>query len=203
MAEEFPAVETTSSGRVLEIPTRGRTPNVNDDVFISVDDTVEKIKELLAERVVFIRAAVASGKTTLAQYLVNELPNEFVEVEDGSSAQEWYEEFIRVSGRNDLGGARSKIKAREALREIGRQGKTIVIDEAHFLFDFPEVVKVLIKDMEKAGKPRILLSPPPRLGITMAWKQRRHPKSQKSTCGIHRFLMEALLLNYSTMRGCI
>ena len=156
MAEEFPAVETTSSGRVLEIPTRGRTPNVNDDVFISVDGTVEKIKELLAERVVFIRAAVASGKTTLAQYLVNELPNEFVEVEDGSSAEEWYEEFVRVSGRNDLGGAPSKIKAREALREIGRQGKTIVIDEAHLLFNFPQVVKVLIRDMEKAGKPKIL-----------------------------------------------
>ena len=79
MGDEHPDILQTTSSRSLRIPTLGRVPNVEDDVFISVEGTVEKLKVLLEKfRVVFVRAGVASGKTTLAQYMVEELGDELI-----------------------------------------------------------------------------------------------------------------------------
>ena len=52
------------------IPEAGDTAIDATDVFIPLDKTIQKLDELLEEkRVVFIRAGVASGKSTLAEHL--------------------------------------------------------------------------------------------------------------------------------------
>ena len=159
MGDEHPDILQTTSSRSLRIPTLGRVPNIEDDVFISVEGTVEKLKVLLEKfRVVFVRAGVASGKTTLAQYMVEELGNEFVEVEYAGTTKGWYGQFVRASGRTELLQEDDLVvSTREALRDIGRQGKTIVIDEAHILFSYPDVIRLVIKETEKRNGPKILL----------------------------------------------
>ena len=159
MGDEHPDVQqTTSSRRSRRIPTVGRVPNVEDNVFISVEETVKKIKVLLEKyRVVFVRAGVASGKTTLAQYMVKELRNEFVEVEYAGTTDGWYEQFVQASGRTDLlQEGDLVVRTRKALRDIGKQGKTIVIDEAHILFSFPDVIRLVVKETETRNGPKIL-----------------------------------------------
>jgi hypothetical protein len=159
MGDEHPDILQTTSSRSLRIPTVGRVPNIEEDVFISVEGTVEKIKVLLEKyRVVFVRAGVASGKTTLAQYMVEELRDEFVEVEYASTTEGWYGQLVRASGRTDLRQEDDPVvRTREALRDIGKQGKAIVIDEAHILFSFPDVIRLVVKETEKRNGPKILL----------------------------------------------
>jgi predicted pyridoxine 5'-phosphate oxidase superfamily flavin-nucleotide-binding protein len=156
-------IETTSSSRpTLRIPTR-EVAEVDNDVFIPVDGTVQKVKELLAEDdVVFIRAGVASGKTTLARYMLETLKEEFVEVEASTDDDGWYFHIIEASGITNLPnmGKNPHNDAVKALKAIGRQGKTIVIDEAHSLFSYPNVTNMIVNqtaNWSRQERPKVLL----------------------------------------------
>lgn len=104
MEGDNPGIETASSTSRprLRIPTRA-VAVVDNDVFIPVDGTVQKVKEMLAgDDLVFIRAGVASGKSTLARYMVEKLKEEFVEVEASTDDDGWYFNIIEASGMQRL-----------------------------------------------------------------------------------------------------
>lgn len=147
-------LQLSPSGRLL-IPT-AQPAAAGEDVFISLDETVVKVNHLLdeamkaKERVVFIRAPVASGKTTLANYLTSMHSDKFVAVFAATSDDMWYQHVIDASGENLPLSA-----VRKALIAIASQGKTIVIDEAHLLFAHPNVLFHFIKSCTASAKPFI------------------------------------------------
>lgn len=100
---------------------------------------------LAKDDVVFVRAGVASGKTTLARYMLEKLKEEFVEVEASTEDDGWYFHILEASGITNLPnmGKNAYNDAIKALKAIGRQGKTIVIDEAHCLFSYPNVTNMI------------------------------------------------------------
>lgn len=153
-----PGLSLSPSGRELIIPT-ARPAREGEDVFVSLSETVAKLNELIAEataendRIVFIRAPVSAGKTTLANYLTTKHSDEFVRVVSATSEDMWYQHVIDASGEN-----LPILEFRKALMAIARQGKTIVIDEAHLLFPHPNVVYNFFKNMEDTNlAPRFLL----------------------------------------------
>lgn len=65
----------------------------------------------------------------------------------------WYEHVIDASGEN-----LQVHQVRKPLMAIARQGKTIVIDEAHLMFSYPNVVFNFFKNMKDTNlAPRFLL----------------------------------------------
>ena len=63
------------------IPKAGDTAIDDTDVFIPLDKTIQKLEELLEEeRVVFIRAGVATGKSTLAGHLGRTQSSKYLQV---------------------------------------------------------------------------------------------------------------------------
>ena len=63
------------------IPKAGYTAIDDTDVFIPLDKTIQKLEELLEEeRVVFIRAGVATGKSTLAEHLGRTQSSKYLQV---------------------------------------------------------------------------------------------------------------------------
>jgi hypothetical protein len=171
--------------RELIIPTANPAKE-GEDVFISLSETVAKLKEVIAQataekdRIVFIRAPVAAGKTTLANYLTTKHSDEFLKVASATSEDMWYEHVIDASGE-DL----QLHQVRKALMAIARQGKTIVIDEAHLMFPHPNVVFNFFKNMEDTNlAPRFLLFPlPAPPGTAKVEKLERPTKSNESTSG--------------------
>ena len=154
--ESPPGITTTASGRQLKLPV-GRLAQPDEDVFVSLSNTVEKLETLMADagqkggRIVFIRAPVGSGKSTLVDYLAEKQSDRFVKVKTGVSDEMWFKHTIIASGRTDLGDA----DVSTALEAIAKTGKTILIDEAHVLFAYPKVVFLLFKsseDMKPAPK---------------------------------------------------
>ena len=88
------------------------------DVFIPLNKTVAALRALIAqaedegENVVFIRAPVASGKTTLANYLRKKHSDKFVYVDFATSEDQWYQHVIDASGEENL----SFLQVRKALK---------------------------------------------------------------------------------------
>ena len=153
--------DTKSSNVSRNIITES-PPDPGVDVFIDVGSSVEKLRTLLSKPgsyITFIRAPVASGKTTLAKFLIKYQHDEFVFAKFRNSAEEWYREFVRASGTSvPIGHFCTQTDAAMALIEIGKQRKTIVIDEAHTLFAFKDVVTLITKGMEmQETRPKILL----------------------------------------------
>lgn len=137
---------------------RGKPADSDEDVFIPLEDTVAKIKQLINRKdrhhIKFIRAPVAAGKSTLVKYLIDQHSEHFVMVEIATNEKQWYRNIIAASGRQDLGSD----QVSDALKEIQQKGKTIVIDEAHCLFAHPNLLTLITKTLEQwKNPPRILL----------------------------------------------
>ena len=94
-----PDIFHSSSGRELIIPTDSPATE-GEDVFISLDETVAKLKELIKQattkknRIIFIRAPVAAGKTTLANYLTTKHSDKFVKVASADTKDMLYQHVI-------------------------------------------------------------------------------------------------------------
>ena len=77
----LPQMQTETGGARDEkrnIPKAGDTASDRTDVFIPLNQTIQKLEELLEEeRVVFIRAGVASGKSTLAEHLARKQSSKY------------------------------------------------------------------------------------------------------------------------------
>ena len=75
-------VETGGArGEKRNIPKAGKLANKVTDVFVPLEETIQKLEELLEEeRVVFIRAGVATGKSTLARHLSTTQSSKYLQV---------------------------------------------------------------------------------------------------------------------------
>ena len=128
----------TSGSRA--IPDTTEIATEADYVFIPLDETVSKIKELVKRQgqFTFIRAAVAAGKTTVAEYITTKFPDEFVAVESGGDVEYvWCANLYRAAygveiDTDDVGVALSR--SRGAAKKCFDENKTLVVDEAHNLF---------------------------------------------------------------------
>mmetsp|Transcript_14808 Transcript_14808/g.33613 ORF Transcript_14808/g.33613 Transcript_14808/m.33613 type:complete len:616 (+) Transcript_14808:106-1953(+) len=158
MTDNIPAIPLSPSGRQLNIPLANPAEEERD-VFIPLNKTVAALKALIAqarddgENVVFIRAPVASGKTTLANYLRKKHSDKFVYVDFATSQDQWYQHVIDASGEENL----SFLQVRNALKKIAQQEKVIVIDEAHLIFGYPGVVSTFFKRVAADSAPMFLL----------------------------------------------
>lgn len=142
-----PAVQKTTSGRDLFLPV-DRPARPDTDVFVNLSETVAELKAEIAEidasgerMILFVRAPVASGKTTLVEHLTTEHSSKFVKVTHATSEQDWYANVVEASGLPP------DTRCKTALEEIAKQGKTVVIDEAHTLFAHPNVVDAFFKQL--------------------------------------------------------
>ncbi|CAE7300082.1 unnamed protein product [Symbiodinium sp. CCMP2592] len=111
------------------------------DVFIPLDGTVQILEQTLEDkRVVFLRAGVASGKSTLAQYLCTKQPNKYLQVHaplhTDLTFENWLREFRKAVGAEDI---------MEAIKSIYEQDQVLVFDECHLLFACPKFYEMLTK----------------------------------------------------------
>ncbi|CAK9012725.1 unnamed protein product [Durusdinium trenchii] len=100
-------IQGVRSGK-REIPKAKEPAILETDVFIALDKTVQKLETLLQEeRVVFLRAGVASGKSTLAQYLCREQPSKYLQVCPPAPGKEtdaecWYKALLQAVSPADV-----------------------------------------------------------------------------------------------------
>lgn len=141
-----------SSTREKELAL-GNPADAENNVFISLENTVEQVRRLVAMRyqgtATFIRAPVAAGKSTLASYLAHQFPNDFVKISVNpiDAAEQIRDKIIQAADDAET--------LDEALKELNSKGKTLIFDEAHILFAFPDLVTAIFKDPEPF-KPNIL-----------------------------------------------
>ena len=128
----------TAGSRTL--PLRDDVAHPSENVFIPLDATAKEIQKLVfeGEQITFVRAPVAAGKTTLANYLATTFPEKFVLVETGQTEDEWLENLM-----NAYDG--EVANARQAVRAIEKQKKALIMDEAHLLFGCPKIYSNLTK----------------------------------------------------------
>lgn len=134
------------------------------NVFIPLSDTADKIIKLLdleEGTPTFIRAPVASGKTTMARFLAcnPRYSDKFVMVEGTpNEEQELRKRIIEACG---LKGKRDEpVFLQDALMHLSESGKTLIIDEAHKIFGCPFLKDELFKTPDSWTKiipPKFLL----------------------------------------------
>jgi hypothetical protein len=126
-----------------------------DNVFISLATTADDLIRLLdggdKASPVFIRASVATGKSTLANYLVDHFPD-FIKVPTGQDEMEWRHNIVKLVPSINDSRIGALADALEALAD-----KTLVVDEAHLLFSYPQLTAALFKLPEPGRCPRFLL----------------------------------------------
>ena len=153
----------TDGSRLVPVPEEIANPAQH--IFIPLDETAKKIRKLVkkAGQITFVRAPVATGKSTLAYYLVESFPNEYIMVQTANYEAEWLYNLIRATTKkspkgtklDDVAGLRNA--ATEALEVTIEEKKTLVIDEAHCLFGCPEIYTYLTKQLCPYNKIKMLL----------------------------------------------
>jgi hypothetical protein len=124
-------------------------------VFIPLATTADGLIRLFddgdKESPVFIRASVATGKSTLANYVVDHFP-EFIKVPTAKSETEWRHNIVKLVPSIKVSNVGAFSYALEALAD-----KTLVIDEAHLLFSFSSLCEDMFKLPEPGKCPNFLL----------------------------------------------
>ena len=133
------------------IPKAGDTAIDATDVFIPLDKTVQKLEDLLEEeRVVFIRAGVASGKSTLAEHLARTQSSKYLQVHPPKTKKALSEE----SWENELRKTLLKEKSTDdvangdldsAFQRLYDNDQVLIFDECHLLFSCPSFCQLLVK----------------------------------------------------------
>ena len=137
------------------------SPAIDDEhVFIQLDKTKEALDKLFKkeppESPVFIRAPVASGKSTLVNYLVQHFPTKFIEVPlSGRNEEEWRLKIIQVIQAAAPDIEKNNPCLSHALERVA--DKTLIFDEAHLLFSSPMLCEDLFKHPKAGKRPRMLL----------------------------------------------
>ena len=131
------------------------------DVFIPLDGTIQILEQILEDkRVVFLRAGVASGKSTLAQYLCTQQPNKYLQVHAPLHTDLTFESWLRAF-RKAVGKLSTQHDAEdimEAIKSIYEQDQVLVFDECHLLFACPKFYEMLTKTPTYLKKrPMVLL----------------------------------------------
>ena len=133
------------------IPKAGDTAIDATDVFIPLDKTVQKLEDLLEEeRVVFIRAGVASGKSTLAEHLARTQSSKYLQVHPPKTKKVFSEE----SWENELRKTLLKENSTKdvaygdldyAFQRLYENDQVLIFDECHLLFSCPAFCQLLVK----------------------------------------------------------
>jgi hypothetical protein len=102
---------------------------------------------------VFIRAGVATGKSTLAVHLASKHSDRYILVATGETEADFRENIIRSApGEIDPAGHSAIFHALRAMND-----KTLIFDEAHRLFRYPELMSALLKLPAPGESPKYLL----------------------------------------------
>ena len=127
-------------GEKRNIPKAGDTAIDATDVFIPLDKTIQKLEQLLEEeRVVFIRAGVASGKSTLAEHLVRTQSSKYLQVhppegKKGSSDESWENELRETLLEESSTADVANRSLKHILRRLYDNDQVLIFDECHLLF---------------------------------------------------------------------
>ena len=138
-------------GEKRNIPKAGKLANKVTDVFIPLDKTIQKLEELLEEeRVVFIRAGVATGKSTLARHLSTTQSSKYLQVHPPKtkkvlSEESWENELrktlLKESSTNDVANG----DLDHAFQRLYDNDQVLIFDECHLLFSCPAFCQLLVK----------------------------------------------------------
>ena len=138
-------IQGVRSGK-REIPKAEEPAILETDVFIALDKTVQKLETLLQEeRVVFLRAGVASGKSTLAQYLCREQPSKYLQVCPPAPGKEtdaecWYKALLQAVSPADV-----VRDLQIAFELLSKNEQVLVFDECNLLFACPAFYQQFLK----------------------------------------------------------
>ena len=144
----LPQMQTETGGARDE---KRNIPSDRTDVFIPLNQTIQKLEELLEEeRVVFIRAGVASGKSTLAEHLARKQSSKYLQVnspegEDVLLFKKWKSELrktlLKESSTNDVANG----DLDSAFQRLYDNDQVLIFDECHLLFSCPSFCQLLVK----------------------------------------------------------
>ena len=138
----------TGGHKKLALPPLTSPANPEDHVFIPLEDYGEKIEDLFqGEEFVFIRGGVGVGKSTLGQHLGREHPDRFVSVHFGDGEYDsWCKnivEGIKAATAKEVN--KSDTQLEDALRLAKKGDRTLVLDEAHTIFNLERIRTLLLK----------------------------------------------------------
>ena len=144
------------------LPPLSETACPDEHVFISLDGYDAKVKTLFDKeggKVVFIRAGVATGKTTLAAHLARQFPNKYIMVPFTEAGEEsaWQTrtvEAIKKSTGDKFN--RDELTFGQALQLAAENDRILVYDEAHTLFPSQKLCTTLFKSSD-GYRPKVLL----------------------------------------------
>ena len=138
-------------GEKRNIPEAGKLANKVTDVFVPLEETIQKLEELLqSRRVVFIRAGVATGKSTLARHLSTTQSSKYLQVnspegEDVLLFEKWKNELretlIQESSTADVANRSLK----HLFQKLYENDQVLIFDECHLLFSCPAFCQLLVK----------------------------------------------------------
>ena len=145
--DDLHITESTSMPKNLPLYFPAKEPQ---DVFIPLDSTVAELKKILKldkNAPTYIRAPVATGKTTLAIYLATKYKDEFTMVQTASEEDQTRKNIVKAIRQSGVLPAQqhSSIDFDDALKALASANKTLVFDEAHLVFKYPNLVYDLIK----------------------------------------------------------
>jgi len=149
----------TSSTLARQIPKIGPAFE-STNVFIPLESTAQTLIKLVDVdkssfgHTTFVRAPVAAGKTTLAKYLATRHSDRFPMVDTTSS-----EESIRLAILSACGSQETNPSLIFSdLKRIGSMNRVLIFDEAHILFQYPNLVGELFKFPQQwENPPKMLL----------------------------------------------
>jgi hypothetical protein len=154
LTETLASVDLNASTRqlALDVPAVEAT-----DIFISLNTTVDAIHKLVQQTnrgaALFIRAPVATGKSTLATYLASHHPDRYIKVATGETEADYRNNIIRSApGALNPAAPSAMSHALQAMSD-----KTLIFDEAHLLFPHPNLISALLKIPEPGHAPKYLL----------------------------------------------
>ena len=142
------------------LPPLSETACPDEHVFISLDGYDAKVKTLFDKeggKVVFIRAGVATGKTTLAAHLARQFPKQYVMVPFTGAGEEsvWKRRTVEAITQATSQTINTD-QLDKALELAAKQDLILVYDEAHTLFPSEKLCTALFKSSD-GYRPKVLL----------------------------------------------
>ena len=138
-------------GEKRNIPEAGDTAINATDVFVPLEGTIQKLEDLLqSRRVVFIRAGVATGRSTLAEHLARAQSSKYLQVhppktKKALSEESWENELrktlLKESSTNDVANG----DLDHAFQGLHDNDQVLIFDECHLLFSCPAFCQLLVK----------------------------------------------------------
>ena len=144
------------------LPPLSETACPDEHVFISLDGYDAKVTALFNReggKVVFIRAGVATGKTTLAAHLARQFPNKYIMVPFTEAGEEsaWQTRTVEAIKKSTCDKFnRDELTFGQALQLAAENDRILVYDEAHTLFPSQKLCTALFKSSQ-GYRPQVLL----------------------------------------------